>query len=87
MYEFHAVLRDPYQRLLSAFSMKFARFGAAPVDFKRFVKNVLPAIRFDYQSNADVIHFMPQVYFVIGTEHQINLHKFETTYDEVLTSW
>ena len=86
-YETHAVLRDPYQRLLSAFNMKFARFGAKPADFKHFVKNVLPAMKLDGQTNAAIIHFVPQVHFVTGTNLDINLHQFDTTYDKVLTSW
>lgn len=86
-YEIHAVLRDPYQRLLSAFNMKFARFGAKPADFKHFVKNVLPAMKLDGQTNAAIIHFVPQVHFVTGTNLDINLHQFDTTHDKVLTSW
>ena len=67
--------------------MKFARFGAEPADFKMFVRTVLPALQLHSAANATNIHFVPQMHFLTGSDFDVTVHLFDTSYDRILTPW
>ena len=88
LYELYSFTRDPYQRLLSAFAMKYGRLGAIPGDFQRFVKEVLPLMIFNERFSADIIHFYPQFLFVGDPGVSIEMRRSDASYDRrYLDDW
>lgn len=63
-------VRNPYQRVLSAFKYVTHKKGIDP--FKQFIKNTLKTIIFDKKYHHKKIHYYPQYMFLCDEKNNVN---------------
>ena len=72
-YYIHSYLRNPYDRIISAFFYKNKNKNMK--DFQNFCKNQLLSISFNfYNYNAKYIHYYPQYLFLYDDDFQSSVH-------------
>lgn len=69
-FNYFTFVRNPYQRILSAFRHKTNK--KAIDAFKQFIKNKLKTINFDNNYNFKNIHYYPQYMFLCDEKNNVN---------------
>lgn len=67
---FFAHSRNPYHRIISAFFHKNKEKTIN--DFKMFILNELPYIKFNYEFHKENIHYYPQYFFICDNDGEVN---------------
>jgi hypothetical protein len=78
-YKYYTSVRDPYDRIISAFRFVTRNENKNIDDFKNFVKNVLTTYNFSMTFNSNIIHYYPQYLFVfnenLDVQKNIQIYK------------